>query len=92
MRKDERQRWRNLLRCGGDESSRWNKRCLQARSHSNVQVSNETEKECVNRDPCTHYYSFRNIDGQTKGQTSELQGKILPSLVLSKVCFSIVLL
>ena len=30
MRMDERQQWRNVLWYSGDESSRWDKRCLEA--------------------------------------------------------------
>lgn len=48
------QQWRKVLRCdsdgfqyGGDESSFWKRRCLQASYHSNSQVNNETEKKCV---------------------------------------------
>jgi hypothetical protein len=47
VRMDERQQWQNVLWYGGDESSRWKERCLQARYHSNAQVSNGIEKECV---------------------------------------------
>lgn len=32
---------------GGDGSSWWDERCLQACKHSNAQVNNETEKEYV---------------------------------------------
>jgi len=37
----------NDFRYGGDEFSRWNERCMQARLHSDAQVSNWTEKDCV---------------------------------------------
>jgi len=47
VRMDERQRWRKVLRYDGDESSRWDERCLQACYHSNAQVSNGNEKDSV---------------------------------------------
>ena len=54
IRTFEWQRRQRMLQCDGndfryidDESSRWNKRCLQARQNSDSQVTNETEKECV---------------------------------------------
>jgi len=37
----------NNFRYSDDESSWWNERCLQARLHSDAQVSNWTEKDCV---------------------------------------------
>jgi len=50
----DRQHWQKVLWCDfdgfryiGDESSRWNQRCMQARWHSNTQVSNGIEKEFV---------------------------------------------
>jgi hypothetical protein len=43
-----------MLQCDGNgfwydgvESLRWNERCLQACQHSDAQVSNGTEKKCV---------------------------------------------
>jgi len=37
---------------------------------------NYTQTFAIKRDPCTHYYSFRTLTVQVKGQTSQLQGII----------------
>lgn len=36
-----------MLRYGGDESSRWDERCMYAHLHSNAQVNIENMIECV---------------------------------------------
>jgi len=51
---------------------------------------NPKQSHAINKDPYTLFYSFKNIDDQSKGQTSEIQGEISPPFILARVCFSFV--